>query len=95
VLFVFYQRTRGYRAHRAPGIPCALFIERAASLWQTSGARRREIAKLYLFEFGIYSPIPAVIVREGGRSSIPETSAIEPISRGVLDPRLRGDDEVS
>jgi hypothetical protein len=24
-----YHRTRGYRAHRAPGIPCALFIERA------------------------------------------------------------------
>jgi hypothetical protein len=27
----------------------------------------------------------AVIVREGGRSSIPETPMIEPISRGVLD----------
>src|SRR5436190_2928099 len=27
----------------------------------------------------------AVIVREGGRSSIPETGMIEPISRGVLD----------
>jgi hypothetical protein len=27
----------------------------------------------------------AVIVREGGRSSIPETSMIEQISRGVLD----------
>jgi hypothetical protein len=22
--FAFYHRTRGYRAHRAPGIPCAL-----------------------------------------------------------------------
>ena len=34
----------------------------------------------------------AVIVREGGRSSIPEASANERIVRGVLDPRLRGDD---
>jgi hypothetical protein len=33
-----------------------------------------------------------VIVREGGRSSIPETAVIESTSRGVLDPRLRGDD---
>ena len=36
--------------------------------------------------------ISAVIVREGGRSSIPEAVVIEPRSRGVLDPRLRGDD---
>src|SRR5437867_1769946 len=41
----------------------------------TSGAWRREMAKLY----------SAVIVREGGRSSIPETAVIESISRGVLD----------
>jgi hypothetical protein len=33
-----------------------------------------------------------VIVREGGRSSIPATSVIEPISRGVLDARMRGHD---
>jgi len=33
-----------------------------------------------------------VIVREGGRSSIPEMPMIEPVSRSVLDPRLRGDD---
>ena len=31
--------------------------------------------------------VSAVIVREGGRSSIPETAMIEPIGRGVLDPR--------
>jgi hypothetical protein len=30
----------------------------------------------------------AVIVREGGRSGIPETSVIESISRGVLDAPL-------
>ena len=34
--------------------------------------------------------LSAVIVREGGRSSIPETSMIEPRSRGVLGPRFRG-----
>ena len=50
---------------------------------QTSGNSCREIADTH-------SP---VIVREGGRSSIPEAAVTEPISRGVLDPRLRGDDK--
>ena len=39
-------RTRGYRAHRTPGIPCALGIERAERTGQTSRARRGEIAKV-------------------------------------------------
>src|SRR5690242_2668190 len=43
---------------------------------QTSGSSCREIAASY----------STVIVREGGRSSIPETVVIEPKSRGVLDP---------
>jgi hypothetical protein len=48
---------------------------------QTSGAMRREIAEEY----------SVVIVRDGGRSSIPEAAVIEPISRGVLDtPPSRG-----
>ncbi len=51
---------------------------------QTSGAMRRENAVSY----------SVVIVREGGRSSIPETYTIEPISRGVLDTRLRGYDDL-
>ena len=42
---------------------------------QASGETRREIAKSY----------SVVIVREGGRSSIPETAVIEPTSDGVLD----------
>jgi hypothetical protein len=50
---------------------------------QSSAAMRREIAKAY----------SVVIVREGGRSSIPETAVIRPISRGVLDTRLRGYDD--
>jgi hypothetical protein len=33
-----------------------------------------------------------VIVRESGRSSIQETPAMKWIGRGVLDPRMRGDD---
>jgi hypothetical protein len=50
---------------------------------QTSGAVRRENADTH----------SVVIVREGGRSSIPEAAVIEPISRGVLDTRLRGYDD--
>jgi hypothetical protein len=42
---------------------------------QTSGASRREIANAY----------SVVIVREGGRSSIPEASVMKSISRSVLD----------
>ena len=48
---------------------------------QSSGSKCREIAKSY----------SVVIVREGGRSSIPETAVIEPTSDGLLDaPPLRG-----
>jgi hypothetical protein len=36
--------------------------------------------------------LSVVIVREGGRSSIPETLMIEPREPGVLDTRLRGYD---
>ncbi len=60
---------------RASGIPCALLIFEGESYMQTSGAMRRENAATY----------SVVIAREGGRPSIPETSMIEPKSRGVLD----------
>jgi hypothetical protein len=66
---------------QAPGIPCALFFR--ANEFASSGAMRRENAEGY----------SVVIVREGGRSSIPEAVVIEPISRGVLDTRLRGYDD--
>jgi hypothetical protein len=36
------------RVQRASGIPCALWIWRAGSYWQTSGAMRRENAASYL-----------------------------------------------
>ena len=46
-----------------------------------SGASRRGVAKLF----------PIVIVREGGRSGIPETSVIKQRGCGVLDtPHARG-----
>jgi hypothetical protein len=52
-----------------------------ASLAMTWREHRHETAASY----------SVVIVREGGRSSIPETQMIEPISRGVLDtPPSRG-----
>ena len=48
---VFFYLHARLRVHRAPGIPCALFIEGAKELkefLQTSGAWRREIAEVYL-----------------------------------------------
>src|ERR1700686_4561846 len=43
--FYHYHCTRGYRAHRAPGIPCALFSERAGPKGKTRAKTRGEIAK--------------------------------------------------
>jgi hypothetical protein len=52
---------------------------------------RGEIAKLRLRTMPFENRIPTVIVRESGRSNIPETSVIEPKNRGVLDtPPHRG-----
>jgi hypothetical protein len=47
---------------------------------QTSGGMRREIAKSYSI----------VIVREGGRSSIPETAVMNREAAAYWMPRLRG-----
>src|SRR4051812_7560913 len=73
-------RDRGCSAH--PVFPAPSDFQRDNAI-QSSGAARREIAKAY----------SVVIVREGGRSSIPEAAVIEPISRGVLDTRFRGYDD--
>ena len=35
------------RVQRAPGIPCALYLERSRKYLQTSGAMRRETADAY------------------------------------------------
>jgi hypothetical protein len=74
----------GPRVQRASGIPCALFVFGGEDYLQTSGAMRRGNANTH----------SAVIVREGGRSSIPETLMIKPKSRGVLDTRIRGYDSI-
>src|SRR5258708_20232275 len=44
--FYHYHCTRGYRAHRAPGIPCALFSEGAGSKSKPRAKTRGEIAEL-------------------------------------------------
>src|ERR1700676_4083362 len=44
--FYHYHCTRGYRAHRAPGIPCALFFRGSRTKEQTSRKTCGEIAKL-------------------------------------------------
>ena len=62
---------------------------------ETAGAARTRSSRALCFQDGQRNAklrahraarrLPAVIVREGGRSSIPETFMIESISRGVLD----------
>src|SRR6476661_7727573 len=76
--------TRDRGCQPAPGIPCTLSFEGRTSS-KVSGASCRENAKVY----------SAVIVHEGGRSSIPEMPVMESIGHGVLDTRLRGYDNLS
>ena len=78
-LRTYCTRDRGCSKH--PAFPAPFFFD-GRMILQTSGAARRENAEVW----------SVVIVREGGRSSIPEAAVIEPISRGVLDTRLRGYD---
>ena len=74
--------TRDRGCSRHPAFPAPSDSQEGTSK-QASGATRREIVVSH----------SVVIVREGGRSSIPETPMIEPISRGVLDhPPFAGDD---
>jgi hypothetical protein len=69
------------RVHWAPGIPHALSLKGGTFLANLARKTRGEIAKL----------CPAVIAREGGRSSIPVALMMEPRSHGVLDaPPSRG-----
>jgi len=73
------------RVPPAPGLPCALWQSWGARRQQSSGESSREKANVRVHH------TLTVIAREGGRSSIPETIVIEPISRGVLDsPPARG-----
>jgi hypothetical protein len=76
-------RDRGCSAH--PVFPAPSVFE-GKDFWQKLG---RDAPR----ECGIAIPTTAVIARESGRSSIPETPTIDPIGRSVLDrPVKPGDD---
>jgi hypothetical protein len=74
---------------RASGISCSLRYQRERSIQQLGrNVPRDREAVADAFDRTIF---PVVIVREGGRSSIPETPAMESRSRGVLEaPHARG-----
>src|SRR5829696_1553536 len=78
---LFPQIARGTAGAASARSSLRPLFRRGQMKMQTSGDRRRENAKSY----------SVVIVREGGRSSIPETPVIVPIGRSVLDaPPSRG-----
>jgi hypothetical protein len=47
-LVCFFISHARLRAHRAPGIPCALYFRRGETILQNSGTARREIADAYV-----------------------------------------------
>ena len=51
------------RVQRAPGIPCALFLQEVRKLRQTSGASRREIAES--FSSGNYAVKQSFVISYG------------------------------
>jgi len=87
----------GLRVHWAPGIPRALCFKKGENVSKTLGRTTPRRAKVCLQSLGTTphtQPSPSAlcaIAHWSGRSSLPETSAIESISRGVLDaPHARG-----
>jgi hypothetical protein len=46
--FYHYHCTRGYRAHRAPGIPCALVVQEGTTTAYLGRDQRREAAVAWL-----------------------------------------------
>src|SRR5258705_2197057 len=84
VLFYFAREAAGALGARHSLRP--LLSRVAKRFLQNSGESRREIAEVCgEDERATFS---AVIAREGGRSSIPETTVMESRSRGVLDTPL-------
>src|SRR6185369_9262652 len=81
--FVCANRTRDRGCSKHPVFPAPSVFRRGQTKTQTSGEIRREIAASY----------STVIVRESGRSSIPETAVIERKSRSVLDRPVKPDDD--
>jgi hypothetical protein len=81
---VLTTNAHGLRVQRAPGIPHALCFS-GRKIFCITRAHRAARSR------SCVATLPAVIVGEGGRSSIPETLVIEPRSRSVLDtPHARG-----
>ncbi len=90
------KRHAGPRVREAPGLPCALRFREGN---RRCKARAKDVARSRTH---IHLSSPATGSRECAPDnrlrrvpSIPETSMVKPRSRGVLDPRLRGDDVAS
>src|SRR6266700_3839465 len=94
-----HARTSSTIAHETSGAACIrhslrpLITRGRENNLQTSGAMGREKA------FRCHRPPPGrpngrPMTGSGGRSSIPKTLMIEPRSRGVLDTRTRGYDDI-
>src|SRR5689334_7046885 len=82
-LFVAQARHTRPRVQRAPGIPCSLRFEEGQ---RTGKTRANHVAGTSTHTHSSSSGLT-------GRASIPKAVVIEPRSRGVLDPRMRGDDD--
>jgi len=91
VCLFFY--TRGCGRIERPAFPAPSIFGEGETILQNSGALRREIAESYREDERV--KFSAVIAREGGRSSIPETPVMESRSRGVLDRPVEPDDDSS
>jgi len=72
------------RVHWAPGIPRALVFKGREFPSESRARRAAERRSMSVIAWDAAAP-STVIVRESGRSSIPETSAMKWIDRGVLD----------
>jgi hypothetical protein len=89
----FFCCARGCGRVGRPAFPAPSIFGEAEQFLQNSGASRREIAETYREDER--AKFSAVIAREGGRSSIPETPVMESRSRGVLDRPVKPDDDSS
>jgi len=81
------------RVRRAPGIPHALCFLWAHGFVTTRATAPRECG--VASDENERATLAAVIVRESGRSSIPETLMIKSRGRGVLDRPVKADDDGS
>src|ERR1700730_7255778 len=82
------KRTRGCGCIGHPAFPAPSPAKRYARLRAHRAARARSY--VWQKNLGSRKKISVVVARACGRSSIPETSMMEPRGRGVMDPRMRG-----